>query len=89
MHNPACILFLFWRISKELVLLHHFEVSKFQLFVPHARVLFVSSGAEFMETPLIDYRYRAWIDCQPVSNAFTKQVEGLTYTDFKNSIKDK
>ena len=45
--------------------------------------------AEVMETPLADYRYRAWIDRQAVSNAFTKQVEGLTYTNFKNSVKDK
>ena len=44
---------------------------------------------EVMETPLADYRYRAWIDRQAVSNAFTKQVEGLTYTNFKNSVKDK
>ena len=45
--------------------------------------------AEVMETPLADYRYRAWIDRQAFSNAFTKQVEGLTYTNFKNSVKDK
>ena len=45
--------------------------------------------AEVMETPLADYRYRAWIERQAVSNAFTKQVEGLTYTNFKNSVKDK
>ena len=45
--------------------------------------------AEVMETLLADYRFRAWIDRQAVSNAFTKQVEGLTYTNFKNSVKDK
>ena len=45
--------------------------------------------AEVMETPLADYRYRAWIDRQAVSNAFTKQVEDLTYTNFKNSVQDK
>ena len=45
--------------------------------------------AEIMETPLADYRYRAWVDRQAVSNAFAKHVEGLTYTNFKNSIKDK
>lgn len=45
--------------------------------------------AEVMETPLADYRYRAWVDRQAVSNAFKKQVEGLTYTNFKNSVKDK
>ena len=46
-------------------------------------------NAEVMETPLADYRYRAWVDRQAVSNAFKKQVEGLTYTNFKNSVKDK
>ena len=45
--------------------------------------------AAVLETPLADDRYRAWIDRQAVSNAFTKQVEGLTYTNFKNSVKDK
>ena len=45
--------------------------------------------AEVMETPLADYRYRAWANRKAVLNAFTKQVEGLTYTNFKNSVKDK
>ena len=45
--------------------------------------------AEVMETPLADYRYRAWVDRQAVSNAFAKQIEGMTYTNFKNSVKDK
>ena len=49
--------------------------------------LFPDAGV--METPLADYRYRAWIDRQAVSNAFTKQIEGLNYTNFKNSVKDK
>ena len=55
----------------------------------HLACLEVFPDAEVMETPLADYRYRAWIERQAVSNAFTKQVEGLTYTNFKNSVKDK
>ena len=42
-----------------------------------------------METPYADYRFRAWLPRSEVTQALSRYVEDLDYTNFKNSVEDK
>ena len=45
--------------------------------------------ANIMETPNADYRFRAWLPRSEVTQALSRYVEDLDYTNFKNSVEDK
>lgn len=42
--------------------------------------------AEVFSTQPSDYQWRAWVSRSEVACALVKQVENLSYTNFKNSI---
>lgn len=45
-------------------------------------------GAEVVETRDADYRYRASCSRQQVAEAVARQVEGISYDNFKDSVQD-
>ena len=49
----------------------------------------VFPSADVMETPYADYRFRAWLPRSEVTQALSRYVEDLDYTNFKNSVSDK
>ena len=49
----------------------------------------VFPSADVMETPYADYRFRAWLPRSDLTQALSLYVEGLDYTNFKNSVGDK
>ena len=49
----------------------------------------VFPSADVMETPYADYRFRAWLPRSEVTQALSRYVEDLDYTNFKNSVEDK
>jgi len=49
----------------------------------------VFPSADVMETPYADYRFRAWLPRSEVTQALSRYVEDLDYTNFKNSVGDK
>ena len=48
----------------------------------------VFPGADVMETPNADYRFRAWLPRSRVTEALCQYIEKLDYTNFKNSVED-
>ena len=49
----------------------------------------VFPSADVMKTPYADYRFRAWLPRSEVTQALSRYVEDLDYTNFKNSFEDK
>ena len=49
----------------------------------------VFPSVDVMETPYADYRFRAWVPRKEVTQALSRYVEDLHYTNFKNSVGDK
>ena len=48
----------------------------------------VFPGANVMETPNADYRFRAWVSREKVDKAISEYVQNLNYINFKNSVED-
>ena len=49
----------------------------------------VFPNAIVMETSYADYRFHAWLPRSEVTQALSRYVEDLDYTNFKNSVGDK
>jgi hypothetical protein len=48
----------------------------------------VFPDAEVFSKQPSDYQWRAWVSREDVADAMMRQVQGLDYTNFKNSIYD-
>ena len=48
----------------------------------------VFPNAEVFSKQPSDYQWRAWVSREDVADAMMRQVQGLDYTNFKNSIYD-
>lgn len=48
----------------------------------------VFPDAEVFSKQPSDYQWRAWVSREDVADAVMRQVQGLDYTNFKNSIYD-
>lgn len=48
----------------------------------------VFKGASVFTVPQSDYAYRAWVHRSDVAAVVADRIENLSYTNFKNSIRD-